>query len=467
VKETEKTNPGMPGAESGRARTERSNIRKARIAFHDETGTWYGLDNAATIMPAISDTVSTSLFRIEVRVDHEVDPLVLTKALRRTGDRFPYFVVELRRGFFWYYLERHTQARLVRQDSACPCQDYNINKRGNALIRIMAEGRRIAGEFSHALTDGSGGLRFMQTMLTEYFRLRGVHPGAALGEGEFADIYRIDDLPKAEEYEDAYNRHFTRKLPIPDPGIPAFQIRSATLPRHRFRITSGTLPLAPLLAKAKSYGVSLTELFAAVYLDALQEIWLASGKRAQKRWLLGVEIPVNMRKFYPTLSNRNFSLFVIVNQDMRLGKRDFDEIVLRAHRQLRMENDERTIARQITRNVGGSRNLAVRLVPLFVKDFFAHILFAKMGESLISGFVSNLGRVAMPPGPAAHIERFDFIPTPSPVTLTNAAVLSWKDSVHINFGSLARSRELERLFFTRLRRLGLPVRVECNLQGGP
>ncbi len=467
MKETEKPASTIPGAASGHNPSERSNIRNARIAFHDETGTWYGLDNAATIMPALSDTVSTSLFRIEVTVDHEVDKVVLTKALRRTGDRFPYFVVELRRGFFWYYLERHAQALLVHQNSTSPCQDYNINKRGNALIRIMADGSRIAGEFSHALTDGSGGLRFMQTMLTEYFRLRGIHPGAPLGEGEFADIYRIDDQPKAEEYEDAYNRHFTRRLPVPDPGVPAFHIHSAKLPRHRFRIISGTLPLAALLAKAKSYGVSMTELLSAVYLDALQEIWLASSRRAKKRWLIGVEIPVNMRKFYPTRSNRNFSLFVIVNQDMRLGKRDFDEIVSRAHHQLRMENDERNIARQITRNVGGSRNLAVRLVPLFLKDFFAHILFAKMGESLISGFVSNLGRIAMPPGPAAHIERFDFIPTPSSVTMTNAAVLSWKDSVHINFGSLARSRDLERLFFTRLRRLGIPIHVECNLQGGP
>ncbi len=445
---------------------ERSNIKKARIAFHDETGTWYGLDNAATIMPALSDSVSTSLFRIEVRVDHEVDKAALTKALRRCGDRFPYFVVELRRGLFWYYLERHTHALLVHPDAESPCQGYNINKRGNALIRIMARGRLIAGEFSHALTDGSGGLRFMQTMLTEYFRLRGIHPGAPLGEGEFADIYRIDDPPDAEEYEDAYHRHFTKKLPMPDPGVPAFQIASPKLPRHRYRIISGSLPLAPLLDLAKAYGVSITELLAAIYLDALQEIWLASGKRARKHWLLGVEIPVNMRKFYPTRSNRNFSLFVIVNQDMRLGKRDFGEIVTRAHHQLRIENDERNIARQITRNVGGSRNLVVRLVPLFLKDLFAHVLFSKMGESLVSGFVSNLGRVAMPPGPAAHIERFDFIPTPSPVTLTNAAVLSWKDRVYINFGSLARSRELERLFFSRLRRLGLPIQIECNLSGG-
>ncbi|MDP2790244.1 MAG: hypothetical protein Q8O15_00630 [Rectinemataceae bacterium] len=457
---------GNRQSDSGQKRHEHSNSKKASIVWHDESGTWYGLDNAATIMPALSDTVSTSLFRIEFKVDHEIDKTILTMALRRTGDRFPYFVVELRRGFFWYYLERHTQSLLVHPDSESPCQNYNINKRGNALIRIRSEGNCIAGEFSHALTDGSGGLRFMQTMVTEYFRLRGVKPGALLDEGEYSGIYRIDDPPHPEEYEDAYNRHFTKALPSPDRGVPAFQIPPPKLTQHRFRVISGSVPLEALLALAKSYRVSMTELLAAIYLDALQEIWLVAGKKAKKKWLLGVEIPVNMRKFYPTRSNRNFSLFVIVNQDMRLGKRNFDEIVERAHHQLRFENDERSIARQMTRNVGGSRNLAVRLVPLFIKDFFAHILFSVMGENLVSGFISNLGKVIMPPGPTAHIERIDFVPTPSPVTLTNAALLSWKDRVYINFGSLARSRELERLFFARMRRLGLPVRIDCNLPGG-
>jgi hypothetical protein len=447
-------------------RTNTRNEAAARTAFHDETGTWYGLDNAASIMPAVSDTVSTSLFRIQFTLDHGVDEEALRASLAATVRRYPYFAVELRRGLFWYYFEHHRGALGIDPDRGSPCQDYDIRRRGNALFRIRAKGSTLSGEFSHALTDGSGGLRFMQTLLVEYFRRRGIPPGIEPGTGEFADIPAIGEEPHPGEYEDAYNRYFTEDLPPPDPGVPAWHLTSPRLRRHEYRIISGSIPLGSALAAARERGVSLTEFLAAVYLDALQEIWVSSSGRSRSRWHLGLEIPVNMRSYYPTRSNRNFSLFVIVSQDMRLGKRDFAEVVARTHHQMRIENDVRSIARQITRNVGGSRILAVRLVPLFVKDFFAHILFSKLGENLVTGFLSNLGRIRMPPGPAGHIVRVDFIPTPSAITLANAGVASWGDELRIDFGSLAVSRDLEMHFFRRLRSLDLPVRIDCTPEGG-
>ncbi|MBL8967471.1 MAG: hypothetical protein JNG85_10690, partial [Spirochaetaceae bacterium] len=368
--------------------------------------------------------------------------------------------VELRRGFFWYYFEPHAKPLRVELDPESPCQGLDPRRRGTCLFRVRTRGRRIACEFSHSLTDGSGGIRFLKTLLVEYFRLRGVEAG-----GEDPEVYRLDEAPDPEEFEDAYNRHFFGDFPHPEAGKPAFRLESPLLDKHRYRVISGVVPLAPVLAKAKEFGVSLTELLAAVYMDALQEIWFAAppAERRRRRPLAAVEIPVNMRKFYPTRSNRNFSLFILITQDFRLGRREFPEIVARAHHQMRFENDAASIARQISRNVGGSRKLLVRLVPLVVKDFFARLLFSAMGENLVSGFISNLGPVSLPPGPAAHVERFDFIPASSRVTKTNASTLSWKGKLYIDFGSLARSRELERLFFLRLRKLGLPVHVECNL----
>ena len=447
--------------------SEKLNLSMARTGFRDERGPWYLLDNAGTIMPAVSNAISTSLFRISATLDESVNLPVLQKALARTAVRFPYFVVELRRGFFWYYLVPHDAPLEVEADADSPSQDFNINKKGQCLFRVRARGQRIACEFSHALTDGTGGLRFLKNLLVEYFRQRGLEVGDASALRSFdPDYFDLDEAPGREESEDAYNRHFTEAYPKPDKLPRSYHLKSPQLPRHQYRITCGVIPLAPALAKAKEYGVSLTELLSAAFIDALQGIWLAepAGSRRRMRPRLAIEVPVNMRKFYPTKSNRNFSLFVLATQDMRLGARDFPEIVSRAHHQLRFETDERTIAQQISRNVSGSRNVFVKLVPLVVKDFFAKLLFSALGEDLVSGFVSNLGPLSLPPAVAARVERVDFLPAPSVFNKTNAAVVSYKGSLYVNFGSLARSRELERLFFTRLRRIGLPVRVECNLE---
>jgi len=446
-----------------------ANIHMSRTGFYDETGPWYVLDNAGIIMPAVSNSVATSLFRISADLDRPVKLSALQGALDHCARRFPYFVVELRRGFFWYYLEPHGRRLRVEADSRSPSQNYNINKKGRCLFRVRARGNRIACEFSHALTDGTGGIRFFKNLLVEYFSIgaasQGERPTAAQGEPEpcDSDLYRMDAVADHREYEDAYNKYFTQEYPKPAKLPRAFHIHSPQLPHFEYRITCGILPLDQAMDMARSLGATVTEFLAAVFLDALQDLWLAlPPAQRRKRPRLAVEIPVNMRKFYPTKTNRNFSLFVLVTQDMRLGRRDFAEIVSRAHLQMRFETDVRTIAQQISRNVSGARKLAVRLVPLVVKDFFAKLLFSALGEDLVSGFVSNLGAVSLPEGVAEHVERLDFLPAPSPYNKTSASVVSWGGRLYINFGSLAQSRELERLFFTRLRALGLPVKIECN-----
>lgn len=434
----------------------------------DESGVWYGLDNAGVIMPPVTDDTGTGLFRLEFTLDHEIDRPVLDRALVETANRFPYFNVALKRGFFWYYLAQQVTSPQACSDDENPCQDYNINTRGLRMFRVRSSGNRVAGEFSHALTDGTGGMAFMKTLLVRYFVLRGIEPGAELAQGEFKDIFKVDSPPDREEYEDAYQRHFTGKLPSPEPNPRAWHMRGPRLPRGSYRIIVGTMKVEEVLAEAKRRNVTITELLGAAYLEALQTLWLEAREHPRHRrttrreHFISLEIPVNLRNFFATKSLRNFSLFILLRENMNLGIRSFDELVKRAHYQMRLENDPRSIARQISRNAGGVRNVVVRMIPLVIKDIFARILFAKLGETMLSGFISNLGTLKLPPGIAPHITGLAFSPAPSKTTLTNASVISWNDELILTFGSLARSRELERLFFRRMRQLGFFVQVRCR-----
>jgi len=427
----------------------------------DESGAWYGLDNAGIIMPAVTDEVSTGLFRIEMTLAEDIDEALLNRALTETSNRFPYFNVTLKRGFFWYYLDQCRTSPQACSDDGSPCQDCNTNRRGTRMFRVRTSGRQISGEFSHALTDGSGGMSFMKTLLVRYFELKGIEPGAAIGEGEYSDIFPVESQPDREEYEDGYQKYFPGRLPNPEPNPRAWHQRLPRLPEGEYRIITGRLELAEVLAEAKKRNVTITELLGAVYLDALQTLWFAETRKPPEHFI-SVEIPVNLRQFFRTKTNRNFSLFILLSENMQLGARSFDELVKRAHYRMRLENDPRSIARQIARNAGGTRNLFVRTVPLFIKDVAARILFAKLGETMLSGFISNLGALRLPPGIMPQVQGVVFIPAPSKTTLTNASVISWKDQLVVTFGSLARSRELERLYFGRLRSLGLAVGVHCR-----
>ena len=431
----------------------------------DNAGEWYALDNAATIMPAVTDNVSTGLFRLEAELDEPIEAENLKKALAITVNRMPYFNVTLRRGFFWYYFEPCKTMPSLFLDLRFPCQKWNINRRGTPMFRILWEQHRISGEFSHALTDGTGGIAFFKSLLANYLMLKGVDPGVQLGKGEWRDIIvsfgDMSGSATSEEFEDAYQRYFPNGLPFPDLRPHAFHLSKTCLPKGQYRVISGKLLASEAIAEAHRRNVSLTELISAVYLDALQHIWHTTKPHPREPYV-SLEIPINLRQLFPSCTFRNFSLFVLISEDMRLGMRDFDELVSRTHYQMKLEYDRMSIARHLCRNAGSARNLAVRLVPLRVKDFFAKVFFSKFGESMLSGFISNIGQLKMPKAFASHILSFGFIPTPSMTTMTNASMVSWGDDLIINFGSLAQSRDLERLFFRRLRNIGLHVSVSCR-----
>ena len=440
---------------------QRRNEKLSRISFSDEVGEWYCLDNAALIMPSVSDAVSTYLFRLSATIDEAVHIPSLQLALEKTARRFPYFCVELKQGFFWNYLEPHKAAPRVVADQASPCLGFNMHARNLLLFRVRAKNRTIACEFSHVLTDGTGGLRFLKNLLVEYFRLRGLAPGIFSD----SDLYDLDSPPEYGENEDAYNRYFPEKYPHPSPEKPAFKVNSDRLPSGHYRVITGAVPLDAALGVAQKFGVSLTELFAAAYFEALQEIWLASARKKRRiRPRIAIEVPVNMRKFLETKTNRNFSLFVHLEQDMRLGNRSFEDILLRVHHALRYEVDGPSMARHIARNVMGERMLLIRLIPLALKTPLMRFLYAHYGADRISGVLSNLGQVSLPASIADRVRRIDFTLGPSKACKVHASFLSWGGTLYVNFGSLLLSREIERLFFVRLRRLGLPVHVECNLE---
>jgi hypothetical protein len=83
----------------------------------------------------------------------------------------------------------------------------------------------------------------------------------------------------------------------------------------------------------------------------------------------------------------------------------------------------------------------------------------RMGEEPYSGVLSNLGKIVVPPEIESHVESFGLVLGPNPLMKTNCAVLSFRDDLYVNFGSVIESRELERLFLAHIARSGVRVSV--------
>jgi NRPS condensation-like uncharacterized protein len=258
--------------------------------------------------------------------------------------------------------------------------------------------------------------------------------------------------PSPGEYEDAYKRYCDPRLPAPTSLSRACHLPDAA--QSRSRVITGRLPVGDALDLARRHGVSLTEYLVALYMHALVQVCASGGG---DETIVRLEVPVDMRRHHPSETMRNFSLFASPEIDMRLAPYDFDDIVQRVHHSLKLLTDRRELDRQIARNVRVEQNPLVRILPLFLKDLLFSYVRERFGEAPYSGVLSNLGRITVPEEIDDHIESFGVMLGPNPRMKKNCAVLSFRDDLFINFGSVVESRELERIFFTHLARAGVRV----------
>jgi len=415
---------------------------------------WYRLDNAALIYPSIQSDRITTMFRISMTLKETVNPRILQKSLEEVIKNFPFYRVRLKRGFFWYYLEHNPKLPRVERDVRYPLGRLHPRLGTRFLFRVRYWQSRIAVEFCHVLTDGTGGMTFLKALVYDYL----IRLGKDVGDPGDIPAGMLPD----EAAEDAYNRFYKSPLPLPDKGRKAFHIRGKLLRPGAIRITRGVIPVESILKEAKKRNVSLTTLLVAVYIDALQELQDTYVSKNLKKRPVAVQVPVNMRSIYPSKTLRNFSLFVIPEIDPRLGKYSFDEILQIVRETLITQTNEKAISRYLARNVGGQRNWLVRIIPLFFKKLLMPFLYTRMGENLCSGTLSNLGLVKLPEGMAKEVEQIDFILATNPINKVGCAVCSFGDKLVVNFSRNIHEADVERLFFTRLVKMGIHVKIDTN-----
>ncbi len=431
-----------------------------QIGHHDRTF-WYRLDNAAKMFPTVLSKRITTLFRLSVTLTETIDPELLQKALEFCIRRFPFYKVNLKAGFFWHYFDENNSLPVVAEDSHDPCQYLPFKKNRVFPFRVTWFGRRIAVEFAHMLTDGSGAMIFLKTLTAQYLRLKGRKISFVSG------VLDPHSTPEDEEHEDSFRRFYRKHVPAPPKLKRAFHLVDGIEPPGIYNLVTGIMSVSQCLDLARENNVSITEFLTSVYIDALQEI-LFSLPRNLARLLMSpirIMVPVNLRKIYPSKTMRNFSLYVIPWIDPRLGRYTFDEILKNVHHYMRVEINDKYIAQLITRNMTGELHPVGRMMPLFLKSVIGPVLYNVLGEYLYTGVLTNLGPVDVPDDMKPYVERFDFLPVPSPVTKTNAAMVSYGDKLVVSFGRIIESSETERLFFTSLRSMGLDIKIESNYGG--
>lgn len=416
---------------------------------------WYKLDLSAIVYPTLQRKDFSSVYRLSVILKEPIQPEVLQVAVDRSLPRFPTYKAAIRKGVFWRYLEPNDRpGPFVQPDIKNPCMPMPFKANNRYLIRVYYYGNRISFEAHHSLGDGTGGMCVLQTITAEYLRLL----GHKIECGGF--VLDINEKPTPGELEDAYMKYANSKVCPPRPGEKTYRVRGTREPFYTLNIIDGILSVPEVLAVAKRYHATMTEYLNAVLLYALLQKQKADDVAFERP--VKIAMPVNLRRFFPSNTLRNFITMVYPGVDPRLGDYTFEDIVNQVHNYMRYYINEHFLRGDITTNAATQRNPLIRVVPLFLKDYVVRTFYTKVQDKNSSAGLTNMGALQVPESMQPFIDRFDICMGQPFSNRTNCAIISFHDTLTINFASSIVEADVERYFFRKLVQDGIHVKIESN-----
>lgn len=413
---------------------------------------WFRLDNAALIFPAVRRRDWTNAFRVSATLNAQVQPEILQQAVDMLMPRFPSFYVCLRRGMFWYYLQKLSVPPKIRQEGACPLIHMTGRELRQCCFRVLYYENRIAVECFHAVTDGNGGMVFLKTLAAAYLSLaHGLEIPAGFG------VLDIHAKPTPEETEDSFTR-VAGTVALSRREENALRLRGAREEDGFLHLIIASVPQEQLLTLAHRYHCTVTALLCAVMLQSV----LTVAKTPQGNRWAKITVAVDLRRVLGGASLRNFALAVNVGVDPRLGSYTLEDLTRAVQSQLESQVTRQQMAARVAANVQPAQSLVIRIMPRPVKDAVMRMVYNRVGECKGSLNISNLGKSDLPECMRSYVRFLDFTIGPQATYPNNCSVVSYGGVTRINLIRSTLQPRLERDFLNRLVELGVEVTVDSN-----
>jgi NRPS condensation-like uncharacterized protein len=413
---------------------------------------WYRLDNAAKVFPSVSSKKRSNIFRLSFTMTEDVDKDILQTALEATINRFPVYNVKLKKGFFWYYFEENEQTPQVIEESPHVCENMDFKEHQNFMFALSYYKKRITMEMFHSLTDGGGALEFFKSIVFKYLLMMGkpVQP---------EKLILSDVETRNEESQDSFVHNYSPKVKANRKELKALKITKGTRYQNEWNtLVQGTMDLAKIKELSKKYDLTITEFISTCLIySASRSLYLFEDKDRPFQCL----VPVNLRRFFPSKTLRNFSLFIRTSERIT-QESTFEEIARGVKADFGAQLQKTPLHQLMMANVRIEKNLAMRLVPLFIKTFVLKIGYKAFGDSPNSICYSNMGSIELPRSMVPYVSDMIFANGSSVNSPVNVASLSYEDKFMVGFTSSLLERDIQREFFRLLASFGVEVVIMTN-----
>lgn len=414
---------------------------------------WFLLDNAAKIFPCTSNKNNPHMFSVSVTLVEDINEIILQETIDTVLSRFPSFKVKLKKGLFWFYLEENLNEYKVSETPA-NMFDFNwLKHKNDYLFNLSYYKNKITLVVFHTLSDGTGAMEFLKTIVYQYLKLTGKK---ITDEG----LIKLPDAPSVNgEVKDNFVKYYDKNTEKPPKEENAYHIEGTHYENGGVGIVIGTASVEEVKKLAKQYDVTLTTYLCALFSYAAYLDAYSPDKPIKKP--IKLFVPVNMRKIFKDETMRNFAGYVRLNTYFTHNL-TLEDIILDYKQQMEEKVTKDYLIKASNANVRMERNWFLRITPLCIKNIAMRIGYNILGDNIQTVSVSNLGVIKFPKSMEKYIVNVGFDLGASYLITKNLGVSSYKDKLNLSFCSSIIETGLEQKFFKLLTNQGVNVEVVSN-----
>ena len=259
---------------------------------------WYKLDNAAKIFPPNATKRDPKVFRFSCELYEDVDKEILQYALESTLEEYPVFLSCLRKGLFWHYLETSSVLPKVIEENNVVCDHMDKE----ILFRVFYYKKRISLEVNHALTDGTGTMEFLKSLVSNYL----------IKKHKIKSKIIINKTSIYEKEIDSFEKYYEKlnKMQIPK-GKKAHNLKGEMYPENQLKVIEGLVSTDKIIKLAKQYNTTVTVYLISVLIKSIG----ATMSNKEKKKPVIVTVPVNLRKYLEMTSTGNLETELVRIED--------------------------------------------------------------------------------------------------------------------------------------------------------
>ena len=411
---------------------------------------WRKLDNSAKIFPISTGKKYSTVFRLSAVLKEEIEPKILEEAVKITLEKYRFFKVRMKPGFFWYYLEHNTKTPIIEEETDYPCKYIDSRQNNNYLFKVTYFKNKINIDIFHSLTDGNSGATFFKEIIYTYLEL--MHPEVL--EEDNRKFRKIEF-----DTEDSYMKNYDKKAKSNASGKKAYILKGEKLKLGAISAIHEIMDLEDLKRVCKEENATITQYLTAVLIYSIQQenYIKAKGKRPVK-----VCIPVNLKKYFPSKTMSNFFSYITVEAQLKKDKLDtFEKILEFVKSDFSKRLTEEEITKTMSTNVKIGNNPLIRPIPLFVKKAVVRLGYIEIRKYTTTTF-SNIGRIGIIGKYKDYIDYFLMLIAPEPVEKIKCSSCTFENKMVFTFTSILQNNKIEKRFYQFLKAKGIKIEIESN-----